>query len=651
MANGIDIVIGGEVSGALAAMTAVEQRTLVLQSRIAKLQQVAGTTQNIDKMNRSLMLLSKTQNELSRISAKNSFAGITKGSSEATASMVNLSRVVQDAPYGFIGIANNLNPLLESFQRLKVSTGTTGGALKALGSSLTGAGGIGLALGLVTTAITFATSGFGAWTRGLFGAKKGADDLSASIAALAQQASDAKDNFKSFEDQVKFLERLGAVTVDFNFEQGFERDILKLRQKSVNLDTEIFDGEKTLKKLEDVYQQSWKFYEEEGSRALTDLSTQFSSFRVIPDAAIDELGSSDKAIAQQLKKSAQDVYDFQISLDKKREDRTIARANIRVALAEDERKRQKEALEKQKDDYDKYVSETISRGKELAAFFEGRRIVPTFGIFDTKGEQFKKALKVIKDFNAGSLGIIFRPIIPIEPQFKIENGYVEREVTKRFKSLDKGSGLLGKDFEPVLRFSPQFEMDKKYLSDIEKYWNGIFDGMSNTIFQTAVDAFSGIGEGIGAALAGGGIQEAFQGVANALASGFQALGKQMIAAAPIIAALKTAINSLNPAILLPAGIGLVAIGAALKGAMSSGFGGFRAAGGPVGQGQSYVVGENGPELFVPANSGRIMNGNQIAAMSYSGGGSSGGGRQIIRGQNIILAYARTNRAQNRLGRG
>jgi hypothetical protein len=64
-----------------------------------------------------------------------------------------------------------------------------------------------------------------------------------------------------------------------------------------------------------------------------------------------------------------------------------------------------------------------------------------------------------------------------------------------------------------------------------------------------------------------------------------------------------------------------------------------------------VVGENGPELFVPANSGRIMNGNQVAAMSYSGGGSSSGGRQIVRGQNIILAYARTNRAQNRLGRG
>ena len=37
-------------------------------------------------------------------------------SNQATNALTNLSRVAQDAPYGFIGIANNLNPLLESFQ-------------------------------------------------------------------------------------------------------------------------------------------------------------------------------------------------------------------------------------------------------------------------------------------------------------------------------------------------------------------------------------------------------------------------------------------------------------------------------------------------------------------------------------------------------
>lgn len=44
----------------------------------------------------------------------------------------------------------------------------------------------------------------------------------------------------------------------------------------------------------------------------------------------------------------------------------------------------------------------------------------------------------------------------------------------------------------------------------------------------------------------------------------------------------------------------------------------RATGGPVSPGRGYVVGENGPELFVPTSSGRIA----------ANGGSSAGGREV-----------------------
>lgn|SRR5574343_148909 len=44
----------------------------------------------------------------------------------------------------------------------------------------------------------------------------------------------------------------------------------------------------------------------------------------------------------------------------------------------------------------------------------------------------------------------------------------------------------------------------------------------------------------------------------------------------------------------------------LAGAIGNFFAGFRAEGGPVGAGNSYVVGENGPELFVPHSSGSIV---------------------------------------------
>jgi hypothetical protein len=73
-------------------------------------------------------------------------------SNQATNALSNLSRVAQDAPYGFIGIANNLNPLLESFQRLSVGAKDAGTSLtKELGKALTGPAGIGLALGVVSS--------------------------------------------------------------------------------------------------------------------------------------------------------------------------------------------------------------------------------------------------------------------------------------------------------------------------------------------------------------------------------------------------------------------------------------------------------------------------------------------------------------------
>lgn len=83
-------------------------------------------------------------------------SSVARPTADATNALSNLSRVAQDAPYGFIGIANNLNPLLESFQRLQKESGSASGALKAMVSGLTGPAGIGLALGVVSSlAVTY----------------------------------------------------------------------------------------------------------------------------------------------------------------------------------------------------------------------------------------------------------------------------------------------------------------------------------------------------------------------------------------------------------------------------------------------------------------------------------------------------------------
>jgi hypothetical protein len=75
------------------------------------------------------------------------------------------------------------------------------------------------------------------------------------------------------------------------------------------------------------------------------------------------------------------------------------------------------------------------------------------------------------------------------------------------------------------------------------------------------------------------------------------------------------------------------IGGAIKGAF-----GFRAMGGPVSGGSPYVVGEQGPELFVPHASGTIVPNNKM------GGGSGSGGGSVTVNYNIAAGVSRAELA-------
>lgn len=71
----------------------------------------------------------------------------------ANPTLVNFGRVLQDAPFGIIGIANNIDPLVSSFQSLRTQTGSAGGAFKALGATLLGPAGIAVGISAATSAL------------------------------------------------------------------------------------------------------------------------------------------------------------------------------------------------------------------------------------------------------------------------------------------------------------------------------------------------------------------------------------------------------------------------------------------------------------------------------------------------------------------
>jgi|688.fasta_scaffold03929_42 hypothetical protein len=140
-----------------------------------------------------------------------------KGANSAAFAMQNLGRVAQDAPFGFIGIQNNLNPLLESFQRLKQETGSSSSALKALGQSLIGPAGLGIALSVVSSAVLFYQQYQQRANKTTNDAKKSADDYVTTLGQLQQVqlkgATSAQEElttlsllFKQYKDQNSPLE-------------------------------------------------------------------------------------------------------------------------------------------------------------------------------------------------------------------------------------------------------------------------------------------------------------------------------------------------------------------------------------------------------------------------------------------------------------
>jgi hypothetical protein len=145
MADNVDkfgISLDLDISGLQAEMVKAENELRKFQAELKR----STDTGEITKLTASI---SNLDEKIAHLGQR--MGSTAKPTADATNALTNLSRVAQDAPYGFMGIANNLNPMLESFQRLQKESGGTGNALKSLASGLMGPAGIGLALGAVSS--------------------------------------------------------------------------------------------------------------------------------------------------------------------------------------------------------------------------------------------------------------------------------------------------------------------------------------------------------------------------------------------------------------------------------------------------------------------------------------------------------------------
>lgn len=168
----------------------------------AGMQQVAATAQTTsNSVTRSLAQAAAA--------AQASGSAIARSSNTAGFALTNLGRVAQDAPFGFIGIQNNINPLLESFQRLRAESTSNAAAFRSLIGALAGGAGLGLAISLATSALTLFFQHQQKVNSELKNTKKATDDVTESVVKdIAQLTSlyDASQNVN-----LSHSERLAAV--------------------------------------------------------------------------------------------------------------------------------------------------------------------------------------------------------------------------------------------------------------------------------------------------------------------------------------------------------------------------------------------------------------------------------------------------------
>jgi hypothetical protein len=157
----------------------------------------ATNTQDVIKLQNSIGLLKNKIGDLkgSLGAADSGLKKVAGQTNSAAYAVTNLGRIVSDSAYGFIGIANNITPFVDSLASARKEAAATGKSLLSnLGASLAGPAGLSLAFAAVTTAITFAQIGFSAWTRKSKEAKDAVDEVKKSQEEFAKSLDSAKSS-------------------------------------------------------------------------------------------------------------------------------------------------------------------------------------------------------------------------------------------------------------------------------------------------------------------------------------------------------------------------------------------------------------------------------------------------------------------------
>jgi hypothetical protein len=544
-------------------------------------------------------------------------SGVAKPTADASQSLINLSRIAQDAPYGFMGIANNINPMLESFQRLQKETGSAKTALQSMLGALSGPQGIGLAIGVASSLLVVFSKQianyFSGATSELEEFRKELAKLNEDLFKLAgsSQAKQTKgevlvtilgDSAKDMQTRKNALEMLKSL-----YSENKQIQDLKVTDDKVFLNTVLnnasqqsfaIDKEKNnTEALAQIYQKRKEL--EAKQRA------QIDALRVI--TRVGETGMvttiSIETQANAIKKANKKAFD-EIEADvKKYKDKETGLVGFLAGFQKTEKGGGKKT---QDNSAQEYINQQMSDFKNILV----------------EREKFRDKLKKI------TLEII--PYL---------NPY---ELAKQQKEEDKKSfaDLIGKNVDTSKFEDMLSKRGKKQLSDLteeEQKRKDVTDALKEETKAYADFAKTLANDVTGALM---GMWDAMQKGENPLDAIGNMFAKiaESIAAAVIQAAIFEAILMAFPELKpILAAVGYVQggfkFGAHAKGGITTG---------P----SLGLIGEAGPEAIMPLDKLKGFLNTTFNAGAMSGQSTGGNGQFVLKGQDLILAINRSNASLN-----
>lgn len=544
---------------------------------------------SLDKLDKALVNVTKDANNLNPALSKvsqslattavastkldSSLSKSSTGTSQAANALQNLGRIAQDAPFGFIGIQNNLNPLLESFQRLKIETGSTGGALKALGSSLIGAGGLGLAVSVVTSLMTF-------FAISQQGVKKELSDTEKAIEATNKKIKDYKDLVDGIVSSLakEAADTSGLIAILKNETETRGRKLAAIKELQ-KIQPEIFNNLKLEKDAVIGVDLAYQNY--------------IDNFKTIIAA---------KLLQAQIEQKITQILKIQ---------------------GAEQTTQQKEAIA----GFRKYA-DSLQAVKNSQQAFNLVDLKSNFSTFQQADQQVNALNSDIKDLvnqlSKFSKGVqVSIPDVKIKPEkVTVDKTDLLQKLGDVFNDPTQLSRASGSTLTPEIVISPKYTFvpptaaqvksvtdNIQALINAEKISAIIGDSVQSAV-TSAADSFAGILTGTK-----NGFANLFDGLAKTLGSGLKAIGQYLVQTYLLIGVIEK-IKFTNPAVGVAVGFALQVLGALISTklaktpAFASGTRNF--------QGGTALVGERGPErIFLPTGSA-VQPNNEL--MAYGGGG-------------------------------